>query len=69
VIDHARQSFPERKVQRERRGAAVVSSSPNEPLSRNQFPIEFSRNCLPDMEKRESDDGSNGRFQDRARTD
>ena len=32
-------------------------------------PIGFSRNCLPDMEKRESDDGSNGRFQDRARTD
>jgi hypothetical protein len=28
----------------------VVSSSPNEPLSQNLFPIEFSRNGLPDME-------------------
>jgi hypothetical protein len=27
------------------------------------------RNCLPDMEKRESDYGSNGGFQDLARTD
>jgi hypothetical protein len=39
----------------------MVSSSPDEPLSHNLFPIKFSRDCLPDMEKRESDDGSNGR--------
>jgi hypothetical protein len=63
------QPFPKRKVQREGRGAAMGSSSPNEPLSQNLFPIEFSRNCLSDMEKRESDYGSNGRFQDLARTD
>ena len=29
-------------------------SAPEEPLSQNLFPIEFSRNCLSDMEKRES---------------
>lgn len=33
--------FPIRKVHRERRGATVVSSSPNVPLSQNLFPIGF----------------------------
>jgi len=32
----------------------VVSSPPKEPLSQNLFPIELSRNCPPDLEKRES---------------
>ena len=62
-------AFPQTKVERESGGVTVVSSPLKEPLSQNLFPIEFSRNCLPDTEKWESCSGSNSRFRDHAHTD
>jgi len=44
-------STPQTKVERESGGVTVVSSPLKEPLSQNLFSIEFSRNCLSDMEK------------------
>jgi hypothetical protein len=63
AIDTPRHCFSQRNVQ-EKAVAKHAVRARRTKLSRNLFPIAFSRNCLSDMEKENPADDANGGFRD-----